>query len=160
MATVIQSFKMDLYLLISVRITGKIISTTAFLISILFNIFVKFLLKEKENDQDLENYQSLVMRSCVLLNMMALAMCLLVIMRNLIFFLKKPFFTFFGNVREYFVRMRANVTPIVTIEMEMRQIVEVVNVSEQNNTTGNNNWISLDIKESIRLVVLKESLDP
>ena len=151
---------MDLYLLISVRITGKIISTTAFLISILFNIFVKFLLKEKENDQDLENYQSLVMRSCVLLNMMALAMCLLVIMRNLIFFLKKPFFTFFGNVREYFVRMRANVTPIVTIEMEMRQIVEVVNVSEQNNTTGNNNWISLDIKESIRLVVLKESLDP
>ena len=151
---------MDLYLLISVRITGKIISTTAFLISILFNIFVKFLLKEKENDQDLENYQSLVMRSCVLLNMMALAMCLLVIMRNLIFFLKKPFFTFFGNVREYFVRMRTNVTPIVTIEMEMSQIVEVVNVSEQNNTTGNNNWISLDIKESIRLVVLKESLDP
>ena len=151
---------MDLYLLISVRITGKIISTTAFLISILFNISVKFSLKEKENDQDLENYQSLVMRSCVLLNMMALAMCLLVIMRNLIFFLKKPFFTFFGNVREYFVRMRANVTPIVTIEMEMSQIVEVVNVSEQNNTTGNNNWISLDIKESIRLVVLKESLDP
>ena len=151
---------MDLYLLISVRITGKIISTTAFLISILFNIFLKFLLKEKENDQDLENYQSLVMRSCVLLNMMALAMCLLVIMRNLIFFLKKPFFTFLGNVREYFVRMRANVTPIVTIEMEMSQIVEVVNVSEQNNTTGNNNWISLDIKESIRLVVLKESLDP
>ena len=58
--------------------------------------------------------------------------------------------------------MRANVTPIVTIEMEMSRIVEVVNidVSEQNNTIGNNNWISLDIKESIRLVVLKESLDP
>ena len=77
------------------------------------------------------------------------------------------YFTFFTllsllNVREYFLRMRANVTPIVTIEMEMSRIVEVVNidVSEQNNTIGNNNWISLDIKESIRLVVLKESLEP
>ena len=35
MATVIQSFKMNLYLLMSVKITEKIISATAFLISIL-----------------------------------------------------------------------------------------------------------------------------
>ena len=152
MANVIQSFKMDLYLLISVRITRKIISTTAFLLSILFNVFVKILLKEKgKNVQDPEKYQSVVMTACALLNMMALAMCLLVILRNIVFYLRKHFFTFWENMCYYLLRKRPTVTPIVSIEMEI--------ISEQNNTIGNNICISLDIKEYIRLVALGESLD-
>ena len=153
MATAIQSFKMDLYLLISLRITGKIVRTTEFLISILFNIFVKFLIKEKENDQELESYQSLIRRACSMLNLMAVAMCLLVILRNIIVCMKKHFSTFLGNVRDYFLRKQASVTPIVTIEMEMSQS-EVVNISEPNNII-NNNCINhgLDIEEYIRLVV-------
>ena len=154
MATAIQSFKMDLYLLISLRITGKIVRTTEFLISILFNAFVKFLIKEKENDQELESYQSLIRRACSMLNLMAVAMCLLVILRNIIVCMKKHFSTFLGNMRDYFLRKQASVTPIVTIEMEMSQI-EVVNISEPNNTISNNNCINhgLDIKEYIRFVV-------
>ena len=159
MATVIQSFKMDLYLFISVRITGKIVRTTTFLISILFNIFVKFLIKENENDKEHENYQNFIKSACALLNMIALAMCLLVLLRNIIFCLKKHFFTILGNVHNFLLRKRASVTPIVTIEMESSKIEVVnINVSEPNNTIFNNNFINqnLDIEEYIRLVVLKE----
>ena len=158
MGTVIQSFKMDLYLFISVRITGKIVRTTAFLFSILFNIFVKFLLKEKENDKEMQNYQNLIKSTCALLNMLALGMCLVVLLKNIIFCLKKHFLTILGNVRNFFLRKRASVTPIVTIEMEMSQIEVVdIDVSESNNTIFNNNFINqnLDIEEYIRLVVLK-----
>ena len=156
MATLIQHFMMDVYLLISVRITRKIIYSTTFLLSIIINIFVKLSVNEKENNDELENYKSVIKRACIWLNMMALIMSLMVILRNMKFYLKKPFFDFLGQAHNNFLRPGAKVTPIVTMEMEMRHI-EVANIDglEPYNTNANSNLgnHSIDIDENIRLVI-------
>ena len=152
-ATAIQNFKMDLYLVISLRITKKIICMTTFLISILINIFVK--VQFKENDEELEKYQSVIKIVCVWLNMIALAVCFLVILGKMIFYLKEHFFTFLGQARDYSIFNRTNVTPITTIEIEMGRM-EVVNndVFEQQIINVNNNLINYGsgIEEYIRWV--------
>ena len=156
MATVIQHFMMDVYLLISVRITRKIIYSTTFLLSIIINIFVKLSVNGKENNDELENYKSVIKRACIWLNMMALIMSLMVILRNMKFYLKKPFFDFLGQAHNNFLRPGAKVTPIVTMEMEMRHI-EVANIDglEPYNTNANSilGNHSIDIDENIRLVI-------
>ena len=155
MATAIQNFKMDLYLLISLRITRKIICMTTFLISILINIFVKVLFKEKDNDVELEKYQSVIKTVCKWLNMIALSMCFLVILRKIIFYLKEHFFTFWGQARDYIIFKRANITPITTIELEMGRMEVVNNDSlEQQITNANSNLIhhNSGIEEYIRWV--------
>ena len=154
MATVIQHFKIEIYLQISVRITRKILYSTTFLISIIINIFVKLSVNEKENNEKFENYQSVIKRVCTWLNMMALTMSLLVLLRNMKFYLKKPISYMLGHVRDYFLKQRVNrVTPIVTIGMEMRQI-EVVDVDGLEPFNTNENSIlsnhTIDIDENIR----------
>ena len=152
MATVIQHFKFEIYLLISV--TRKKLYSTTFLISIIINIFVKLSVNEKENNEKFENYQSVIKRVCTWLNMMALTMSLLVLLRNMTFYLKKPILYMLGHVRDYFLKQRDNrVTPIVTIGMEMRQI-EVVDFDGLEPLNTNENSIlsnhTINIDENIR----------
>lgn len=156
MTTVIQHFKMEIYLLISVRISRKILYSTTFLLSITINIFVKLSVHEEENNEKLEKYQSVILRVCTWLNMMALTtMSLLVLLRNMKFYLKKPFFYLLGHARDCFLRQRERVTPIVTIGMEMRQIEVNFSGLEPYNTNTNsilgNHRIEID--ENIRLVI-------
>ena len=155
MATVIQHFKKEIYLLISVRITRKILYSTTVLLSIIINIFVKLSVNATENNKKLENYQSVIIRVCTWLNMIALTMSLLVPLRKMIFYFKKPIFHFLGHAREYFHPQRDRVTPIITIGMEMRQI-EVVNFDGLEPLDTNANSIlsnhRIDIDENIRLV--------
>ena len=156
-ATVIQNFKMDLYLLISMRIDRKIICSTTFVISILLNILSKYSLKENENDFE-EKYQSVIKRVCKWLNMMALIMCLLVILKNIIFYLKKYFSNVLENARDYLHLKRNGVTPIFRIDIEMGQMVNHVVLENSHNNNLNNNVInqSIGIEEHIRYVLLRE----
>ena len=94
---------------------------------------------------NLENYQDMIERAAIWLNIMALAMCLLVILRKM----KKPFLTFFGHVRHYFLQNQASHTEVVTIEMEMVQMDGVSNNHASNNVINH----SIDIEEYIRLVI-------
>ena len=161
MATVIQHFKMEIYILISMRITRKILYSTTILLSIIINIFVKLSVNEKENNEKLENYQNVIKRVCTWLNMMALTMSLLVLLSNMKFYLKKMIFYWLGHARDYFLWKRDRVTPIVTIGMEMRQI-EVVNFDglEPYNTNANSILGNhrIDIEENIRLVLSDKNL--
>ena len=159
MASVMQNFRMDLYLLISVKINRKIVCANTFLISIIFNIFVKLSVNEKENDGENDSYPIVIERVCACLNMMALAMCLMVIVRSLIFYLKKQFFIFLEHARKYFLQQRVTVTPIVTIEMEMSQF-EVVNTDALETFNTNSNFINptIYVEEYIRLVLLNDGL--
>ena len=154
-ATVIQNFKMDLYLLISVRIDRKIISLTTFVISILLNVLLKYPLKEEEYDiEELEKYQSVIKRVCKWLNMLALTMCLLVILKNIIFHLKKYFSNFLGHARNLLWK-RNGVTPIFRIDIEMGQAVNHVVLEHSHNNNVINQ--SIGIEEHIRYdVLLKE----
>ena len=161
MATLIQNFKMDLYLLISMRIDRKIICSTTFVISILLNILLKYQLKEKENDiKELEKYQSVIKRVCSWLNMMALTMCLLVILKNIIFYIKKYFSNFLGHARDYLLWKRNGVTPIFRIDIEMGQMVNHVVLEQPHNNNVNNNVIiqSIGIEEHIRWVLIEKFL--
>ena len=160
MANLIQNFRMDLYLLISVKITRKIVCATIFCISIITNIFVKLSIKEEENDGELGSHQILMKRVCTCLNMMALAMCLIVIVRSLIFCLKKQFFIFLEHARKYFLQQQVAVTPIVTIEMEMSQFEVNTDALEPFNTNSNSNIVNptIYVEEYIRLVLLNDGL--
>ena len=137
-ATVIQNLKMDFYILISLSITNKIICTTTFLISILFNIFVKFSLKEEKFDEQLEKYQWLTERVCIWSHIIPMAMFLVVLFRDMIFNLKKHSFIFFGHWRDYFLRQASGTTTVFTIEMEMGH-----NTIVNNHNSGNEEYIRL-----------------
>lgn len=139
MATVIQNFKMDFYLLISLRLTKKIICTTTFFISILFNIFVKFSLKVEEIDKH-QKYQWLTERVCIWSNILPMAMFLVVILRDMIFTLKKHSIIFWEHWRDYFLRRASTATTIFTIEMEMGHDAIIV----INNNSGNEECIRLE----------------
>ena len=152
MATLIQNFKMDLYLLISMRIDRKIVCSTLFVISILLNLYLKYSLKEKENDvRELEKYQSVIRKGCSWLNMMALTMCLLVLLKNMVFYLKKYFSNFLGHARDFLICNQNSVTPIFRIDIENGQIVNNV-VLEQPHNNVNYNVINqnIGIEEHIR----------
>ena len=155
MATILQNFKMDFYLLISVKINEKIICLTLSLISILLNIFVRFSLKGKRKDEKLRKYQSVINTVCVCLNLFALIFCLLVISRKMILYLKKK--CFIGS-RNCFFRKQVSITPVVEIELNK---IEVVNIEPSNNTVNNNNNINnynIAIEENIRSVKMKSFL--
>ena len=134
MATVIQNFKMDFYLLISLSITKQIIFTTTFFISILFNIFLKISLKEEEIDEQLEKYQWLTERVRIWSNIIPMTMFLVVILRDTIFALKKNSLIFWGHWRDYFLRRASGTTTttIFTIEMEMGHNAIVINHNSGN----------------------------
>ena len=159
MASVMQNFRMDLYLLMSLKINRKIVCANTFFISIITNIFVKLSVKEKENDGENDSHQIVIERVCACLNITALAMCLMVIVRSLIFYLKKQFFIFLEHARKYFLQQRVTVTPIVTIEMEMSQF-EVVNTDALETFNTNSNFINptIYVEEYIRLVLLNDCL--
>ena len=139
MATVIQSFKMDFYLLISLSITNKILCTTTFFISILSNIFLKFSLNEEKIDEQREKYQWLTERVCIWSNIIPMAMFLVVILKDMIFHLKKHSLTFLGHWRDYFLHQARSATTIFTIEMEMGY-----NTIVTNHNSGNEEYIRLE----------------
>ena len=154
MASVIQNFRMDLYLLISMKITRKIVCAVTFFISIITNVLVNLSIKEKEKDG--ENYRISIERVCACLNMMAMVMCLMVIVRCLIFYLKTQFFIFVDHARKYFLQQRVTVTPIVTIEMEMSQFEVNTDALETFNTNSNVINPTIHFEEYIRLVLLND----
>ena len=141
MATVIQNFKMDLYLLISLGITnemGGIPILSHFSLSILFNIYVKISLKEETINEQLEKYQWLTERVCIWSHIIPMAMFLVVLFRDMIFNLKKHSFIFFGHWRDYFLRQASGTTTVFTIEMEMGH-----NTIVNNHNSGNEEYIRL-----------------
>ena len=142
-ATVIHSFKKNMYLQIGQKFTKNIIFMTTLLLSILINIFVKITSKEDENDGKLVRYQTVIQTVGLCLSLSSVLMFLSVL-------LIPHFVKLFECAGKYCHYSQSRVSPSVE-EMETNTIEmsEVTARAESDNGEDAGNPLP-DIKECIR----------